>query len=75
VLEVVSGWRQDTVGIVEYDELPAAARRYVELIEERVGATVAVISTGPRREETIVRPHADVAIAPVAPPSGARRAL
>jgi adenylosuccinate synthase len=74
-LEVVPGWRRETAGIVEYDRLPAAARRYVELIEERVGAPVAVISTGPRREETIVRPHADVSIAPIASPPEARRAF
>ena len=41
-----------------YDELPKAARDYVELIEERVGAPVTMISTGPRREETILRRNA-----------------
>jgi adenylosuccinate synthase len=55
VLEVLPGWRRETVGLVDYQELPPAARRYVELIEARVGAPVTMISTGPRREETIVR--------------------
>jgi adenylosuccinate synthase len=54
-IEVVPGWRSSTQGLIDYDELPKAARDYVELIEERVGATVTMISTGPRREETILR--------------------
>ncbi len=55
VYQTVPGWRQETVGLLEYDDLPRAARDYVARIEELVGAQVALISTGPRREETIVR--------------------
>jgi adenylosuccinate synthase len=54
-IEVVPGWRRETAGVVDYADLPKAARDYVELIEERVGAPVTMISTGPRREETILR--------------------
>ena len=59
--EVMPGWRASTAGITEYDELPALARRYVERLEALLGVPVALISTGPRREETIVRPIAPLA--------------
>jgi adenylosuccinate synthase len=62
-IEVVPGWRRETAGTVDYDDLPEAARNYVELIEERVGAPVTVISTGPRREETIVRRNSTLSFA------------
>ena len=48
-------WKKDTVGILDSADLPGAARDYVDLIEQEVGAAVSLISTGPRREETIVR--------------------
>ena len=51
----MKGWKTETVGILEHADLPAAARDYVDLIEQEVGAPVALLSTGPRREETIVR--------------------
>ena len=54
VYEDLPGWHESTAGARSLDELPAAARAYIERIEEAVGAPVAVISTGPDREETIV---------------------
>ena len=58
VYRTLPGWRSDTVGCVDFDRLPAAARAYVAAIEEEVGAPVAIVSSGPRREETILRPGA-----------------
>ena len=55
VYETRPGWRSETVGVLEFERLPAAARDYVRFLEEQVGAEVALISTGPRREETILR--------------------
>jgi adenylosuccinate synthase len=55
VYEVLPGWQSSTVGATEESQLPPAARAYVRYIEERVGAPIALISTGPRREETILR--------------------
>jgi len=55
IYETLPGWRSDTVGVLEFERLPAAARAYVEFLENAIGAEVALISTGPRREETIVR--------------------
>jgi len=49
------GWKQSTVGITSYDKLPQAAKDYVRYIEEQIECPIAIISTGPRREETIVR--------------------
>lgn len=58
VLESVPGWRAETAGVLEHDALPAAARDYVARIEAEVEAPVSLVSTGPRREETIVRDNA-----------------
>jgi adenylosuccinate synthase len=55
IYRTVRGWRQDTVGALSFAQLPGRARAYVELIEEEVGAPVDLVSTGPRREETISR--------------------
>jgi adenylosuccinate synthase len=55
VYRTVPGWRRDTSGTLELEALPEAARAYVRLIEEEVGARVDLISTGPRREETLIR--------------------
>jgi len=54
VLRTVKGWKTNTVGILDEAKLPKEARAYVDLIEEEVGAPVTLISTGPRREETLL---------------------
>jgi len=59
VLHTMKGWKKDTVGILDPADLPPAARDYIDFIEQEVGAPVSLVSTGPRREETMVRedPH------------------
>ncbi len=54
VYEDMPGWKDSTVGVKRYDELPENARAYLKRIEEIVGVPVDIISTGPDREETIV---------------------
>jgi len=49
------GWQTSTVGITSYDDLPAAAKDYVRFIEDETETKATIISTGPRREETILR--------------------
>lgn len=49
------GWKTSTVGITSYDDLPQQAKDYVKFIEDETEAKASIISTGPRREETIVR--------------------
>ncbi|HET7706546.1 MAG TPA: adenylosuccinate synthase [Thermoanaerobaculia bacterium] len=52
---VVKGWKKPTAGITSYDALPQAARDYVRIIEDELEVKVSIISTGPRREETVLR--------------------
>ena len=52
--EELPGWRESTAGARSLDELPAGARDYIKAIEETVGVPVAVISTGPDRDQTIM---------------------
>jgi len=54
VLEEMPGWKCNSAGITEYDQLPRKMLAYLERISELVGAKVSIISTGPKREETIV---------------------
>ena len=57
VYEEHPGWKESTVGIKRYEELPANARAYLERLQALVGAPIAIISTGPDRAETIVLQH------------------
>jgi adenylosuccinate synthase len=51
------GWRESTVGVTEYDQLPQAARDYLDKIQELCETPIDIISTGPDRKETIIRRH------------------
>ncbi len=51
----VAGWKTDLSGIRKYSDLPARAKRYVEMVERFVGIPVRWISTGPEREAVIKR--------------------
>lgn len=55
IYEELPGWSEDIRGARTLDDLPAAARRYVELIEGLVGVPILLIGVGPGREETIIR--------------------
>ncbi len=55
VLQSLEGWRESTVGVLDEARLPRAARDYIAFLEEQVGASFALVSTGPRREETLLR--------------------
>jgi adenylosuccinate synthase len=55
--EEVPGWSESTLGAKTLEELPQAARQYIEKIEQVVGAPIDIISTGPDRVETIVLRH------------------
>jgi adenylosuccinate synthase len=49
------GWKKDTTGVTDFDDLPPRAKEYVKFLEQLCGATAVAVSTGPRREETIFR--------------------
>ena len=55
IYEELDGWWEDISECRSYDELPENARRYVEFVEEQIGARVSVIGVGPGRDEVIVR--------------------
>ena len=55
VYEQLPGWQATTTAVTRYEQLPSNAQKYVRFIEEQVGAPAVLISTGPRREETIWR--------------------
>jgi adenylosuccinate synthase len=56
VYECLPGWRVPTFGISSYHELPRPARDYIEFLEKHSGVEVGCISTGPERNQTIVKP-------------------
>lgn len=57
VYEVMEGWTQSTVGVTRYEDLPPAARLYLQRIEQVTGVPVAMISTSPDRDHTIMMQH------------------
>jgi adenylosuccinate synthase len=54
VIEEMSGWTDTTAGITDFDKLPANAKAYIKRIEQLVGIKIAILSTGPDRDETIM---------------------
>ena len=54
VYEEMEGWPETTVGARSFRDLPANAVKYIRRIEELVGAPVAIVSTSPEREDTIL---------------------
>ncbi|MGE8319783.1 MAG: adenylosuccinate synthase, partial [Comamonas sp.] len=54
IYESMPGWTDSTVGVVDYAKLPQAARNYLERIAEVTGVPVAIISTSPDRDHTIL---------------------
>lgn len=49
----VDGWKEDIENVRSYDDLPAAAKAYIELIEREAGVPVKMIGVGPDREQNI----------------------
>lgn len=54
IYESMEGWGVSTAGISKYDDLPGKAKNYIKRIEDLVGVEVDIISTGFRRDETIL---------------------
>ena len=55
VYEEYPGWQESTVGIKSFADLPVNAKTYLKRLEALVGAPIAIISTGPDRNETIIQ--------------------
>ena len=58
VYQTLPGWQTSTVGILEIEKLPPNARTYLRLIEKELETPISLVSTGPRREETLIVPDA-----------------
>jgi adenylosuccinate synthase len=54
IYEEIEGWRDSTAGARSWAALPAQAIKYVRRIEELIGAPVALLSTSPERDDTIL---------------------
>lgn len=52
---MMPGWQQDISGCRTWDELPEAARTYVEFVEEQIGCHIRFVSVGPQRDAYIER--------------------
>ena len=55
IYESLEGWMQPISGIRDYEKLPTNAKKYVRRMEELANAEAAIISVGPKREQTIDR--------------------
>ena len=54
IYETIEGWSDSTAGARSWAELPAQAIKYVRRIEELIDCPVALVSTSPEREDTIL---------------------
>ena len=54
IYETLPGWSQSSVGVTQYEQLPPAAQRYLQRIEEVTGVPIHMISTSPDRDHTIL---------------------
>ncbi len=57
ILEEMPGWTESTVGVTQFDKLPANAQRYLTRMSEVCGVPIDMVSTGPDRNETIMLRH------------------
>ena len=57
VYETFPGWTETTFGATSWDALPLNARRYLERVQEFIGAPIDMVSTGPDRDHTILLRH------------------
>ena len=55
VVEYLEGWQCDISGVRRWEELPAAARRYVTYVEQQIGCRIGYVSVGPERDSIIIR--------------------
>lgn len=54
--ECLPGWQTDTSRARSWDDLPTAARAYLDFLETQVGVEIGCVSMGPERDQTLIRP-------------------
>ncbi|MCX8146742.1 MAG: adenylosuccinate synthetase, partial [Azovibrio sp.] len=57
IYETLPGWSETTFGVKRWEDLPANARAYLNRIEELCEVPIDIVSTGPERDETILKRH------------------
>ncbi|HSI28363.1 MAG: adenylosuccinate synthase [Methylophilus sp.] len=57
IYETVPGWTETTFGVKTWEGLPENAQHYLKRLEALCGVPIAIVSTGPERDETIVLQH------------------
>ena len=55
VLETLPGWMENIEGVDQYENLPQTAQQYLDYIAKQVGIRISMVSTGPKRSQTIAR--------------------
>ena len=55
VIEYMEGWKCDISGARKWEDLPGAAQKYVEYIEQAIGCHIGYVSVGPERDAIIIR--------------------
>ena len=55
VYETMPGWKASISNIRKYEDLPENAKKYIEKVEDLIGAPIGIVSVGPDREQTIYR--------------------
>ena len=55
VTEYMPGWKCDISGVRKWEDLPEAARNYVEYVESQIGCRITYVSVGPERDAIILR--------------------
>lgn len=55
VVEYMEGWKCDISGVRNWEDLPGAAQKYVEFIEQQIGCHIGYVSVGPERDSIIIR--------------------
>jgi len=61
ILEELPGWDTPTEGVTDENDLDHDAESYIRYLEDKLGVPAVIVSTGPRREETLVRGTAELA--------------
>ena len=54
IYATLEGWESETVGVTDFEKLPAKAQDYVRFLSDQIGVEIGLISTGPERDQTII---------------------
>jgi adenylosuccinate synthase len=55
IYDTIDGWDESTKGVTRFDQLNSNARKGLEYLKKKLDIPISMVSTGPNREETIIR--------------------